>query len=109
MLRYYSLSDQTKTLVIQLVLIHNIFNAFVSPFAASLGSGLRAAGDVRFTMIVSIAATIGVRLVLSYVLGERLNMGVIGIAWAMCANWCASAVCYLIRFKAGTWQRFSLI
>ena len=39
-------------LVIWLVLINNIFNGLAYPFAGSLGSGLRAAGDVRFTMIV---------------------------------------------------------
>lgn len=47
---------------ITLVLINNIVNGLAYPFAGSLGNGLRAAGDVKFTMVVSISLTIGARL-----------------------------------------------
>lgn len=58
-IQYSAISQKTKSLVIWLVLINNIFNALAYPFAGSLGNGLRAAGDVKFTMIVSITLTIG--------------------------------------------------
>lgn len=103
------LSNQTKHLVVWLVLIHNIANAIIYPFAGPLGKGLRAAGDVRFTMAISILTTIGVRLVLSILFGIVLNLGVIGIALAMCMEWLARAVIFFIRYKQGKWKTFQLI
>lgn len=108
LLRFYNLERETKILVFELVVIHNFFCAFVSPFTC-LGNGLRAAGDITFTVIVSIATTILVRLVFSYIFGLWLSMGVIGIAWAMCLNWVASAVCYFIRLRSGKWKNFKVI
>lgn len=46
---FYSLTDETKKLVIQLVIIHNIFNAVAFPFADPLGKGLRAAALLHVT------------------------------------------------------------
>lgn len=64
-IKYSAVSKETKSLVITLVLINNIFNALAYPFAGSLGNGLRATGDIKFTMIASITLTIGARLLFS--------------------------------------------
>ena len=108
-LQGYAISEQTRHLVIWLVLIHNIANAVVFPFADPLGKGLRATGDVRFTMGISLFTTIGVRLVLSVLLGIWCNLGVIGIALAMCLDWLVRAIIFWIRYKKGTWQKFQVI
>ena len=109
LLHFYSLNDKTISLVITLVIIHNIFNAFAFPFSGCLGNGLRAAGDVSFTMIVSVASTIGVRLVLSYLFGVIMGMGVIGIAWAMVCDWCVRAVLFALRCHQGKWKTMQVI
>ena len=108
-MRFYSLSPETKRLVIWLVLIHNVFNAAVFPFSGALSNGLRAAGDVKFTMYVSIASTIAGRLFLSYLLGIVFNMGVIGIAIAMVCDWSIRALIFIWRRKSGKWKRFQVI
>ena len=81
--RYSAISPEAKELVIWLVLINNIFNGLAYPFAGSLGNGLRAAGDVKFTMIVSITLTIAARLFFSALFGLWLGWGVIGVAIGM--------------------------
>ena len=45
--------------VVILVIIHNIFNALFYPLSGALANGLRAAGDVKYTMYVSVFSTIG--------------------------------------------------
>lgn len=105
----YALEPETKKLVIQLVLIHNIFNAVAFPFSGAMSSGLRAAGDVRFTTIVSIASTAVGRLILSYLLGSVLHMGVIGIAVAMCCDWSIQALLYIRRLHSGKWKHFRVV
>ncbi|MDE6685737.1 MAG: MATE family efflux transporter [Lachnospiraceae bacterium] len=108
-LRFYALEPQTKQLVIWLVLIHNIFNAVAFPFSGALSNGLRAAGDVKFTMYVSVLSTIAGRLYLSYLLGIVLDMGVIGIAIAMVCDWVIRAVLFIWRQKSGKWKAFQVI
>ena len=108
-LRFYALELQTKQLVIWLVLIHNIFNAVAFPFSGALSNGLRAAGDVKFTMYVSVLSTIAGRLFLSYLLGIVFHMGVIGIAAAMVSDWVIRAVIFIQRQKSGKWKEFKVV
>ena len=89
-------ADETKHLIIILVIIHNIANTVVFPLSGPLSQGLRATGDVKFTMIVSIASTVGGRLVLSIILALGLHLGVIGIAPAMCGDLDNSSNYYLL-------------
>ena len=108
-LRFYALEPQTKRLVIWLVFIHNIFNAVAFPFSGALSNGLRAAGDVKFTMYISVLSTIAGRLFLSYLLGIVFNMGVIGIAVAMVIDWVIRAGIFIWRQKSGKWKEFRVV
>lgn len=103
-LGFYTLEPETIALTIALVALHNTFNALVFPFSGCLGNGLRAAGDVAYTMWVSIGCTLGVRLTLSYLLGVVFDMGVMGIAWAMCADWLARGILLTLRWRGGAWK-----
>lgn len=108
-MKAYALEPETKQLVFQLVVIHNIFNALAFPFSGALSNGLRAAGDVKFTMYVSILSTILGRLILSYILGITFGMGVVGIALAMAADWSIRAVLFWARYKKGKWKNIKVI
>lgn len=108
-MQFYDVAGEIKRITVFLVLIHNIFNCVAFPFADSLGKGLRAAGDVRFTMIVFVVTTVGARLLFSLLFGIVLDKGVLGIAAAMCLDWCVRAVIFYIRFKKGKWKQFQLI
>ena len=66
LLPLYDLSAETKHLILIIVAIHNLFSALVQPFSGPLSSGLRAAGDVKFTMWASIFATVVCRTFLSF-------------------------------------------
>ena len=108
-LEFYVLEPETKQLVLLLVLIHNVFNAGAFPYSGAFSNGLRAAGDVRFTMKVSLASTIVGRLFLSYVLGVVMDIGVVGLAWAMAADWTIRAFLFLWRERTGKWREFQVI
>lgn len=105
----YAVSEETRQYVLYLVLIHNLGNSILFPFADPLGKGLRAAGDVKYTVVVSLFTTIGVRLLLSLLFGIVLQMGVIGIALAMCMDWLVRAILFWIRFRKGKWKTFQVV
>lgn len=108
-MHFYQLSSETLQLIFYLVVIHNVFNAIVYPISGPLSNGLRAAGDVKFTMIVSIASTLLARFVFSIIFAIYLNMGVIGIAFAMCLDWTIRAVIFYCRYRSLKWLEFKVI
>lgn len=107
LIKIFAVSRQTGQMILYLVLIHNIANAVVFPFADPLGKGLRAAGDAMFTMGISLFTTIGVRLILSILLGIVLDLGVIGIALAMCLDWTVRGSDLLDPFPPGKMENLS--
>ena len=109
LLPLYDLSAETKRLILIIVAIHNLFSALVQPFSGPLSSGLRAAGDVKFTMWASIFATVVCRTFLSFLLAQWLGLGVIGIALAMVMDWCIKAALDIVRFRSGKWKNRRII
>lgn len=109
LMQFYSLAEETRRLVIVLVLVHNIFSALAFPFADPLGKGLRATGDVKFTTAISLFTTICIRLVFSVLFSITLNWRVSGIAYAMCLDWVISGIIFWIRFKKNKWKQCKVI
>lgn len=72
-------------------------------------SGLRGAGDVRFTMLVSIISVWALRIFLSYVFTVRLGWGVMGIWIAMYVDWIARSIFFLKRMFGDKWLKRSVI
>lgn len=108
-IHFSAISPEAKSLVIKLVLINNIFNGIAYPFAGPLGNGLRAAGDVKFTMIWSISLTIGARLLFSAIFGMWMHMGVIGVAIGMSIDLVIRGAIFIWRQKSQKWTKFRLI
>lgn len=108
-LKLYSLSNETIKLIIILCFIHNLFNALLCPIASSLSNGLRAAGDVKYTMYTSIFSTVVCRVILSFIFGVWMNLGVIGIALAMVGDWAIKSALILVRYLQGQWKNFKVI
>ena len=109
LIKYSAISSEAKSLVIILVLINNIFNGLAYPFAGPLGNGLRAAGDVKFTMLVSVMLTIFARLFFSALFGVWFNMGAIGIALGMSIDIVFRGAIFIRRYKSQKWTEFKLI
>ena len=108
-MKFYRVSEETIQMVIYLVAIHNFFNAFIYPFSGPLSNGLRAAGDVKFTMVVSIASTVLGRFIFSLLFAIYFNLGVIGIALAMCLDWSVRAVIFYLRYRSDKWMKYKVI
>ena len=91
------------------LILSTLWNALVQPFAMPLSSGLRAAGDVQFSLWSSLLCTVLLRTALSFILGLWLNMGIVGIAWAMVLDWCLKAALDVLRFRSNRWRSHRVI
>lgn len=105
---YPALSPESRELTMTLVLIHNGLAMFMWPLSFTLPNALRAAGDVRYTMVVAIISMTLCRIGLSYVLGIMLGWGAIGVWWAMVVDWVLRITCFVIRFERGKWKKMKV-
>ena len=86
------------------------------PLSFTLPNALRAAGDARFTMAVSMASMFLFRVCLSYVLGADTLFGVpmlglhlLGVWIAMFVDWINRVAFFVTRFLRGKWKQIDVI
>ena len=104
-LLFYHLSKGTEELAKTMFLVHTLGAVLLWPLAFDLPASLRAAGDVRFPMIVSICSMWIFRFGGAYILAKMLGFGVIGVWVAMAIlDWGFRAGCYIIRWYRGKWK-----
>ncbi len=102
-LRLYDLSAETLKLAAILILIHDGLAIFLWTPSFVTPNALRAAKDVRFTMIVSISSMIGFRVLFSYIIGVKLGFGIIGVWIAMVLDWIFRSSMFAWRVHSGRW------
>ncbi|MDO4288559.1 MAG: MATE family efflux transporter [Eubacterium sp.] len=110
-LSFYQLSESTHHLVVTLFLWHTAGAVTLWPLAFDLPASLRAAGDVRFPMLISIASMWIFRFGGAHLLSKGLGLGIAGVWIAMAIlDWGFRAGVYLYRWHGGKWmEKCSLI
>ena len=74
-----------------------------------LPSALRAAGDSTFTSVTSLLSMWLVRVILGYILGITLGLGIAGVWSAMCFEWSIRGLVFVWRFKGKKWYAHRLV
>ncbi len=70
----------------------------------TLANILRATGDVKFTMIISVSSMWIFRFGASYIIAKYFGLGVIGIKIAMAMDWAFRSIMFLSRYRSNKWQ-----
>jgi putative MATE family efflux protein len=97
------LSTEATDLTVRLVLYITIAKVVLWVPAFSLPNGLRAAGDVNFTAIVSALSMWIVRVGLSFVLCRVMGVGLEGVWYAWFTDWVVRLCFYVYRYRSGKW------
>ena len=100
----YALSGETMVLSETLVRIHAGFAILLWTMSFVLPNALRAANDVKFTMLVSILSMAVWRLGFSYLLCVRMGGGAVGVWITMIIDWMCRVTCFVFRFRSGVWK-----
>lgn len=103
-LMLYGLSPEASEAAKKIMYWHGSLAIFIWPFSFTTPSVFRAAGDVKYSMTVSILSMWICRVVMSYVLGQFLGLGVFGVWVAMTLDWAVRGVFFVIRYKSGKWK-----
>ena len=68
---------------------------------------LIAVGDVRFPVGAALFSTWFIAVGLGWLLGVHFGMGLVGLWIGMAADECFRGLLFVLRFRAGGWQRFA--
>lgn len=102
-LRLYSLTPETQWYAAVLIFIHNGCAMLLWPLSFTMPNALRAAGDVKVPMLISVCSMVIVRLGFSYVLGVHFGLGVIGVWIAMVGDWIVRTLFFVLRARQKLW------
>jgi putative MATE family efflux protein len=105
----FNLSPEAHDLAKSFLRIHCISMAIGWPLSFGLPNALRAAGDVRYVMIVAVISMWTVRVSAAYLLSYTLAMGPLGVWLAMGGDFIVRGSFYLTRWVRGEWQKKAVI
>ena len=100
----FNLSAEATELASNVIRTAMIFSALLWPTAFSLPNFLRAAGDAKYTMLVSMFSMWAFRVAMSYLLAIILNWGIYGVWAGMYIDWMTRSVFFIVRFIRGKWK-----
>ena len=100
----YNLSADASALTFELVILYNLLTSILWPLSFVLPYVFRAASDVKYTTVVSIASMWLSRVALSYVFVLLFDFGLTGVWLAMFADWLVRTVLFVPRFLSNKWM-----
>ncbi|WP_294515855.1 MATE family efflux transporter [uncultured Intestinimonas sp.] len=103
----FGLTPGAAVMAIQVLRWCAVFDLIFWPMSFTLPNALRASGDAKFTMIVSMCSMWIFRIGFSYLLVPQI--GLLGVWVAMFIDWIVRAVVFLIRFLSGRWKTKTVI
>ena len=103
------MSEESTALCMHMILAITIVKPLLWVPSFTPPNGLRAAGDVRFSMITATLTMWLCRVALSIFLMRVVKTGPIGVWYGMFADWGVRGVIFTIRFVRGKWLRFKVI
>ena len=101
----FNLSQETTEIANVLITTYCIVTMIMWPEAFVLPNTLRAAGDVRFTMMTSIISMWTARIGLSYIFFYFFHLGTLSVWLGMYCDWIVRVALFIPRFMGEKWLR----
>ena len=108
-LRLYNLSTEAYASAYHILRFYTFVSAAIWPIAFGLPNALRASGDTRFTMVISILSMWIFRIGCSYLLALGFGLKLDGVWYGMYIDWVFRSTIFIIRFARGKWKEKRVI
>ena len=105
----FHLSPEAQAMALEVMVWFNIVSLFFWPSSFTLPNILRAAGDARFTMSVSIFSMWAFRVGFCYLMVLAFHGGLLSIWTGMFLDWVFRSLCFFVRFVRGRWMEQNVI
>lgn len=101
----FGLGAETAEIADRLLLSISVVVPVIWAASFTIPAGLRASGDVKFPMIISICTMWLGRVLVGYLLGVVFHMGVLGIWLGMYFDWLLRAPIYICRLRKRKFEK----
>lgn len=108
-MKIYKLSDETAAATTNILILHSVCCILIWPLSFTLPNVLRAANDVKYTMIVGIFSMWLCRIMFGVFLGKYMELKAMGIWIAMIIDWVVRSAFFVSRYIRGSWKNRKLI
>ncbi len=106
---FFNLSGEASTIAVTVIKVTMIMGALLWSPSFALPNFLRAAGDAKYTMTVSMFSMWLFRVAVSYYLAIGLGWGVYGVWIGMYIDWICRSLLFVQRFLRGKWRTKAVI
>ena len=103
-LNWFSMSADATRIAAEVLPSLALSCCLIWPLSFAFPNVLRAAGDARYTMIVSASTMWIVRFGLSYLLIKQFHVGLEGVWFCMMIDWFARSIFFFFRYRSGKWK-----
>lgn len=103
LLHCFGLSEEALGIAMQLLSTFAVCAAAIWPLSFTTPNLLRAAGDAKYTMEVSVFSMWVFRVLSSYFFAGTLGFGVLGVWIGMYVDWGFRSIMYTLRYRSGKW------
>lgn len=103
----FGLTQGAAVMAVEVLRWCAVFSLIFWPASFSLPNALRAAGDAKFTMAISMISMWVFRIGFSYLLVP--DLGLLGVWMAMFIDWMFRSAVFVIRFLRGRWKNKRVI
>ena len=107
--RLAGMEPESARLCLEMVTAITIAKPLFWAFSFIPGYGMRAAGDVKFSMITSTLTMWCLRVVLCIFLVKAYNMGPMAVWYGMFADWAVRGIVFTLRFRGDRWLQKRVI
>ncbi len=109
LVQFYSMPQETTQLALRVLRVNCVSCAIAWPCAFTLPNALRAAGDAKYTMTVSMAAMWLVRIGCAYLFALHFELGLMGVWLAMHLDWVVRTVFFVSRARGSKWEKIKVL
>lgn len=102
------MEEESAKMCISMVTAITIVKPLTWGFSFIPAYGMRAAGDVKFSMCVSMCTMWCLRVALCIFLVEVFSMGPMAVWYGMFADWTVRGIIFVCRFLSGKWIKSSV-
>lgn len=105
----YNLTAIGSEYAIELIRYYCICSIFIAPLSFALPNALKAAGDVKYTLRVSVFSMWVFRVGAAYLITYLFDLSVLGVWIAMTLDWAVRSFFNVTRFMGKKWENKSSV
>ena len=109
LIAFSDLGEESARICMQVFTFINSMKLLFWAPSFMMSYGMRAAGDMKFSMIVSTLSMWLMRVSLCVILVRVLHMGLIAVWIGMAADWFVRGVIFFVRFLGDRWMEKAVV